>query len=155
MSENEPMQESTAQVNDTRESAKIDNPGQLLEDSCNKLGKFGGFDLLETVVEGVQNLNPTRKARKKIFLTETTKKDERTALKKTLQLWADMLTESTTLSEMVDKAQAKSEVSEQLLKTNLARAVEATRDLERSYRSVDLFYKNSESDKVKKTVPPI
>ena len=36
-----------------------------------------------------------------------------------------------------------------MLKSNLAHAVEATRDLERSYRSVALFYKNSESDKVK------
>lgn len=149
MSENEPMQESTAQANDTREAVKIDNPSQLLDESCNKLGKFGGFDLLETVIDGVQNMNPTRKARKKIFLTESSKKQERNELKKTLQLWTELLTESNSLSEMVDKAQSKSEISESLLKSNLAKAVEATRDLERSYRSVALFYKNSESDKVK------
>lgn len=149
MSENEAMQQSSEQVRDTREAVKIDNPAQLLDESCNKLAKFGGFDLLETVVEGVQNLNPTRKARKKIFLTESAKKDERSALKKTLQLWVDLLSDSGTLSEMVDKAQSKSETSERLLKSNLQKAVEATRDLERSYRSVALFYKNTESDKVK------
>jgi hypothetical protein len=50
------------------------------------LAKYGGFDLLEGAVEGAQNLNPERKARRNIFLTEAGKKSERDKLKKILSL---------------------------------------------------------------------
>ena len=40
----------------------------LVEKSTEQLVKYGGFDLLETVIEGVTNLNPSRKARKNILL---------------------------------------------------------------------------------------
>jgi hypothetical protein len=40
---------------------------QPLETSLNALQKYGAFDLLESAIDGVQNLNPERKARKKIF----------------------------------------------------------------------------------------
>jgi hypothetical protein len=38
-----------------------------LQDHLKGLEKFGAFDLLESVVDNVQNLNPERKARKKRF----------------------------------------------------------------------------------------
>ena len=41
-----------------------------------KLARYGGFDLLETSIENVQNVNPDRKARRKIFLTEKSKEKE-------------------------------------------------------------------------------
>ena len=50
-----------------------------IEKSLEKLARYGGFDLLETSIEGVQNINPDRKARRKIFLTEKGK--EKTILK--------------------------------------------------------------------------
>src|ERR1044071_1065345 len=70
--------------------------------SLNKLARVGGFDMLEATIDGVQNLNPERKARKKIFLTESGKKVERKDLKDKLQLWIDLLTANNSLSEMVD-----------------------------------------------------
>ena len=60
---------------------KIDKPEEVLSSSLDQLAKVGGFDLLEAALDGVQNLNPERKARKKIFLSEHSKKDERAALK--------------------------------------------------------------------------
>ncbi|MFT5983715.1 MAG: hypothetical protein ACI9RM_002166, partial [Ulvibacter sp.] len=36
----------------------VENPAEFLKDSSDKLGKFGGFDLLEAAIEGVQNMNP-------------------------------------------------------------------------------------------------
>lgn len=45
-----------------------------LEQNIEALAKYGGFDLLEGTVEGAQNLNPERKARRNIFLTEAGKK---------------------------------------------------------------------------------
>jgi hypothetical protein len=59
---------------------------QPLETSLNALQKYGAFDLLESAIDGVQNLNPDRKARKKIFLEETGKKEERNQLLEILLL---------------------------------------------------------------------
>ncbi|MFK7000700.1 DUF5458 family protein [Flavobacterium oreochromis] len=120
-----------------------------LESSLEKLAKFGGFDLLETTIEGAQNLNPDRKARRKIFLTEKDKEKERESLKKTLKLWADVLSEGTSVTDMVSNCEDKRKEAEDLLKKNLSRAVEVTKELETNYRTIALFYKNTETDKVK------
>lgn len=120
-----------------------------LQDHLKGLEKFGAFDLLESVVDHVQNLNPERKARKKIFLEEISKKEERDQLKKNLEIWLEVLESGNDLHEMADKAQAKSVQSTHLYKTNLHSALKETAELEKSYRTVALFFKNTESDKVK------
>ena len=124
-------------------------PVEQLESSVQGLAKFGGFDLLESAIDAVQNINPERKARKKIFLEENSKKEERTALKKTLKLWLDILQTADDPAEMIQTCNERSEVAGQVLKKNLKEAVKETEQLERSYRSVALFFKNTESLKVK------
>jgi hypothetical protein len=131
------------------EAVKMDKPAEGLEESLKKLEKFGGFDLFESAIDGIQNINPERKARKKIFLEESAKKAEREALKKTLQWWTEILSSSDDLGDMIQTCQNKSDQSDKLLKKNLKTAIESTRELERSYRSVALFYKNTESTKIK------
>ncbi|HEY5750135.1 MAG TPA: DUF5458 family protein [Chryseolinea sp.] len=121
----------------------------LLEKNLTRLDKYGGFDLLEMSIENVQNLNPVRKARRKIFLSEKSKEKERETLKKTLQMWAGIFKNSTALTDMVADAEDKATHAQELLKKNLALAVQATKELEISYRAMALFYKNTESDKVK------
>jgi len=128
---------------------KTSKGGQSLEKSISKLDKYGGFDLLEMSIENVQNLNPERKARRKIFLAEKGKEKERETLKKTLQLWAEILKKNNALTDMVAEADYKTKQADALLTKNLSFAVEATRELEANYRTVALFYKNTESDKVK------
>ncbi len=54
-----------------------------LDASLNVLAKAGGFDFLEAVVDGSDSLNPVRKAKRNIFLTDASKKDQRAQLKKT------------------------------------------------------------------------
>lgn len=120
-----------------------------LESSLNKLARYGGFDLLETSIEGVQNINPDRKARRKIFLTELGKEKERETLKKTLELWANVISISDSLTDMVANCEDQRKSSEDLLSKNLSKAVDITRELEANYRTAALFYKNTESDKVK------
>lgn len=132
-----------------KEREKIANPGEVLQSSIDKLVKQGGFDLIEATVEGSQNLNPEKKARKKIFLTESDKKKERAQLKKTLTMWADLISECDSISDMVEKSNQRGASADKCLKSNLKNALESTADLERSYRSVALFYKNTESDKLK------
>jgi len=131
-----------------QKSVQIENPVQELKASEEKFAKYGGFDLLEGCIEDVQNLNPGRKARKNIFLTDSAKKLERAKLQKTLELWKDILSKDK-VEEMVDEANNKSETAANSLKKNLGKALEQTRELEQSYRSVALFYKNTESTKVK------
>jgi hypothetical protein len=122
---------------------------ETLEVSTQKLSKYGGFSILETTIDGVQNLNPEKKARKKIFLTESAKDLERNQLKKRLNLLIGLLTNSTTVSDMVQVCESKVEIVQGLLKNNVRKSLAATRDLEKAYRSVNLFLKNTESDKIK------
>ena len=128
---------------------KIKNPAEMLDQSMDQLARVGGFDLLEMAFEGIQNMNPERKARKKIFLTESSKKQERESLKKILELWATVLSSSDNISDMVGQSEKTVEEAEKSLATNLKKAVEKTADLEKSYRTVALFFKNAESDKIK------
>ena len=120
-----------------------------LETSLNALAKVGSFDFLEAVVDGADNMNPVRKAKRNIFLTDANKNEQREQLKKKMKIWIDLLSENNSVSEMVDKSVAKAEISEQLLKKNLKKTLDNTRQLEQSYRSIHLFYKNTESPKLK------
>ncbi|MDO6429315.1 DUF5458 family protein [Flavitalea sp. BT771] len=122
---------------------------EALESQLNGLAKFGGFDLLESAIDAVQNLNPSRKARRKIFLEEPAKKEERAELKKILQWWTEILQDSGDIVEMVAACNEKAVSAEQTLTANLKAAVKETEELERSYRSVALFFKNTESLKIK------
>lgn len=132
-----------------QERKEIKNPLEFLKTSSEKLAKFGGFDLIESTIEGTQNLNPERKARRNIFLTEQQKKGERDSLKKALLVWANVLENNNEISDMVNMCEEKAASSQKVLEQNLAKAVEETKDLERSYRNVALFFKNTESDKLK------
>ena len=124
-------------------------PEEVLESNIKALEKYGAFDLLESAIDNVQNLNPERKARKKIFLEESSKKDERQQLKKTLDLWLEVLQSADDLHDMVEASQVKSEQATNTYKANIKAALKETDELEKSYRTVALFYKNTESTKVK------
>jgi hypothetical protein len=122
---------------------------QSLDTSLQALQKYGAFDLLESAIDGVQNLNPERKARKKIFLEDTSKKEERNQLGEILQLWKDILEQGNDQAAMIDYCQLKSEEASSLFKKNMKMVLEETRGLERSYRCVALFFKNTEGTKIK------
>ncbi|GAB3638331.1 DUF5458 family protein [Hymenobacter arcticus] len=120
-----------------------------LEQSTQALLKVGGFDLLETTIDGASNLNPEKKARKKIFLSEDNKKNDRKQLKKRLALWHALLSEADSVAGAVEKAEARVEATQEQLTANLKTAVEATGELEQAYRSVALFFRNTDQDEVK------
>ncbi|HEY4111040.1 DUF5458 family protein [Puia sp.] len=122
---------------------------EALESPLQGLARFGGFDLLESAIDDVQNLNPSRKARRKIFLEEPSKKDERALLQKTLEWWLEVLQSNEEVTDMVGFSNEKAVSAGQTLTKNLKMAVGETEELERSYRSVALFFKNTESLKIK------
>jgi hypothetical protein len=145
------MPEIDKEITSTAASA-ADQPATAaaqLDENRAKLIKFGGYAIVETTVDGTQNLNPEKKARKKIFLTETAKKAERLQLKHRLEILRDLLKETENAADAMQKSQEKVEQVQQLLHANLHRALQAARDLERSYRGVALFFENTESDKLK------
>ena len=83
--------EKTVQELEVKEALRSSD---ILETSTQKLSKYGGFSIIETTIDGAQNLNPEKKARKKIFLTESAKELERKQLKKRLILLMELLNSS-------------------------------------------------------------
>lgn len=118
------------------------------EDALKVLNKVGGFNFVETVVDGIANMNPTRKARKEIFLNDSNKKEERNELQQKLKLWIDLLEQHGSAEEMAESCKNKALSAEQNLKSNLKNSLDAVRELETNYRTVAQFYKNTELDKV-------
>ena len=150
MSKEEKVLQATVQEQAVKQAVKDKKTQEnVLLDSINKLAKFGGFTFLESSIDGVQNLNPERKARKKIFLTDESKRAERKELQNQLGMWINLLSETKNTTEMLDKSKEKESFVSELLDKNLMKAVETVKELECSYRSVMLFYKNTESDKLK------
>ena len=127
----------------------IEKPVELLEQSINALEKFGGFDIIANSIDGTQRMNPKKKATKQIFLSEAQFKSQRENLKKSLEIWAEILGSEGGVSENIEECEKSIVEVEKTLKENLKTAIEKTADLERSYRAVALFYNNTEEDKVK------
>ncbi len=119
-----------------------------LQNSLHALAKVGGFSFLESVVDGLANMNPERKARKQIFLTDDQKKGEREALFQKIGLWLQLLDSNATVDKMVETCKSNSEQAKATLRKNLKNTLAATKELETSYRTVAQFYKNTELDKV-------
>ncbi len=140
-----------ADAQSTQQTAQLsDRPyAEQIKQKSDELVKYGGYDLLESAIDGVQNLNPDRKARRKMFLSENSKKQERIELVKTLQLWSDTLKSGKDIIGLVQVAEDKAQESQKVLTKNLKVTLEETRELETSYRSVALFYKNTDMPSIK------
>ncbi|WP_313376265.1 DUF5458 family protein [Chishuiella sp.] len=121
---------------------------QKKANSLEVLNKVGGFNFVETVVDGVANMNPTRKARKEIFLNDQNKEDERKELLKKINLWVNLLENNSSIDQMTNFSKDKALSAENNLKSNLKNTLDTVRDLETSYRTIAQFYKNTELDKV-------
>ncbi|WP_088655238.1 DUF5458 family protein [Geofilum rhodophaeum] len=140
-----------AKIQDSQDVLVADavKPSQeVLTSALHELSRFGGFNFLESSVDGIQNLNPERKARKKIFLTDEQKAAERSALRSKIDLWIDLLSNSESTTDMLEVCKTKGVSVADKLQENQLQAVNAVRSLEQSYRAVMLFYKNTELDKV-------
>ena len=124
-------------------------PQRASNTAINRLKEFGGFSFLENIIDGYSNLNPSRKARRNIFLSDAQWENERKALVSRLEVWLNLLKENDSAEAMRDQAKDKAVKAEELLNANLKKALARTRELETAYRTIAMFYKNTESDKVK------
>ena len=89
-----------------------------LDEALVGLSRLGSFSFLESVIDGIQNLNPERKARKKMFLVEEQKENERKELAEKIDLWLDILTNNESISEMVERSQSQAVATSDLLAKN-------------------------------------
>lgn len=121
---------------------------QRQKNPIDELGKVGGFGFVETVIDGIANMNPTRKARKEIFINDQNKETERRDLLKRINLWVNLLENNKSVEEMAEASKKKATSAENNLKHNLKNTLDTVRELETSYRTVAQFYKNTELDKV-------
>jgi hypothetical protein len=106
-----------------------------------------GFDFLSNLVQGLENMNPEKKARKKIFLSESNRKKERDSLKSKLKLWIDVLATEGDLYSIVDESEKAQQEAKKLYTENLGKAVEEIKELEQAYKSIYLFFRNTEEEK--------
>ena len=137
---------SSQQVSSVAQSSQATSPSSSALD---KLKEFGGFAFIENTIDGMSNLNPNRKARRNIFLTDEQWAGERKLLSSRLKAWIEILKSGESVKKMRDEAKQRALQVEENLNANLLAALSRTRELEAAYRSIALFYKNTEADKVK------
>jgi hypothetical protein len=140
--------DSKLQAAESQQQAQQQHSGQPKGNPLAELNKIGGFGFVESVVDGIANMNPTRKARKEIFLTDSNKTDERKELLQKINLWMNLLEGGESADKMADTCKNKAQQADQNLKSNLKNTLDSVRQLETSYRTVAQFYKNTELDKV-------
>lgn len=135
---------------------KVEEAGQQeavqpKKDLSQLLKSFGGFAAIKGFIPDADDLNPAKKAARENFLKDSRKKAKRENLMAQLRGWIDLLNEdNATATAMVDSCAAKEEKYMKVLSQGITDALEATKDLERSYRAIDAFFKNANTDKVDK-----
>ena len=115
------------------------------------LKKQGGFKILEGIVDGkkgIRDMNPKNEARRAAYLTDEDKAAKRKQLKTELEALKELVSAGS-ITESIEKAKAKSEKISEVLKKNLRQAFEKTKDLEASYRQIDLFFRNAEEESIR------
>lgn len=127
-----------------REQAQAKDMSQLLS-------AYGGFNAIRGFMPDAENMNPARKAQKEVFLNDKRFKDKREDLARELKRWIELLDEENIegATGYADACKKEEEKYTELLKQGITDALYATKDLERSYRELDSFFKTCGTDKVK------
>lgn len=110
-----------------------------------KILPYGGFSLLEELIDGARELNPASGARRSIFLTDSSRQESRESLDKVLAIWAEALEAGDDLPALVKQCGDRLNQCEECYDSNLVKLVQECKGLERSYRNISLFFKNAES----------
>lgn len=117
-----------------------------------RLDRFDGFDeLLAPLAENLKRFSPDAKGKKRRFLQDEDSVDERKELLERLEAYVKFLDkpELSSHKQIRSSAQEKLDNNEALINTNLANILDEVRDLERTYRELELFYRNAAPQKVK------
>lgn len=120
------------------------------KDTSKLLAAFGGFNAVRGFMPDADNLNPAKKAAKAVFLSDKRFKDKRDTLISDIKGWLEILDEGYgSATEFVDACKAKEDKYSSVLSQGITDALYATQNMERSYRSLDSFFKTANEEKVK------
>jgi len=122
-------------------------PVRRIEDS---LQKVGGFNALKSFIPETENLDLKNRAQRNIFLNEQRFAEKRKKLADDLRKWIELLNEDKkTPMEYAEVCKQKEKKARELFSNNLSIATECIKKLETEYRTLDMFFKNSGSDKLR------
>ena len=132
---------------------KVEQQGQQQskKEVTELLQQFGGFSAIKGIIPTAEDMNPTKKAIKDSFLKDSRKAAKRKALATELEAWLAILgEEKTSATDLVDSCKAQEEKHLKVLTQGITDALDASKNLERSYRALDMFFKNAGAEKVDK-----
>lgn len=113
------------------------------------LNNYGGFMAVKSFIPAAQDLNPARMAAKNIFLTDQRFKGKRKDLANELRMWLEILNEDKANAvEYANVCKERENELHQQLSQNVTIALDATKVLETSYRNLNAFFKNANTDTV-------
>ena len=135
-------------VQSVEKTEMVERPqARSIEDS---LGKLGGFNTIKNIIPDAENLDPKSKAQRNIFLGEQRFGAKRKKLKNELKKWLELLAEDkNTPMEYIESCSAKEKKYKELFSNNLSNALDTIKKMETEYRTLDMFFKNSGSDKIR------
>ena len=121
------------------------------KDVSKLLSAFGGFNAVRGFMPDADNMNPARKAAKDVFLKDKRFKEKREGLAREISRWLELLDQADidSATGYADACKQEEEKQTGVLKQGITDALYATKDLERSYRELDSFFKTCGTDKVK------
>ena len=121
------------------------------KDVTQLLKQYGGFAAVKGIIPAAEDMNPTKKAIKDAFLKDSRKQAKRDALATELRAWLDLLnSDAVSATDMVERCKEQEAKQLQVLTQGITDALDASKNLERSYRALDAFYKNCGAEKVDK-----
>ena len=115
------------------------------------LKKQGGFKILEGIIDGkkgIRDMNPKNEARRSAYLTDSDKADKRKKLMAELEALKELVSAGN-IVEATEMAKNKNEAVTKVLGENLKNVFDNSRDLEKAYRAIDLFFRNAEEDSIR------
>ena len=114
------------------------------------LSKIGGFNTIKTMMPDAESMDPKSKAQRAIFMGEQRFDAKRKKVKAELRKWLELLAEDkNTPMEYIESCAAKEKKHKELFSNNLAIALDTVKKMETEYRTLDMFFKNSGSDKIR------
>lgn len=114
------------------------------------VAKLGGFGAIKNILPDTENLDFKSKAQRNIFLGEQRFAGKREKLASDLKKWIELLDEDKDSAiEYAEVCSMKEKKYKELFSKNMSNLLETIADLEREYRTLDAFFKNTGSDKIR------
>lgn len=114
-----------------------------------ELDKFGGFNAIRRLIPEIADLDPDKKASRTIFLEEGQYAEKRKYLINEIDGWLKLLEgDKDNAADYYNLGMEQELGYQKLFSENITRALEATKTLETSYRTLNSFFVNANSNKI-------